>query len=74
MCVDYIFTFLYYYLCVRFIQGPFAKFMDSPYYPELELCGGAVMVFFFFKYLPWQAMHFLHFSGTPRFQEVGGAL
>jgi hypothetical protein len=49
------------------IRGPFAKFMDSPYYFELELCGGAVTVFFS-KYLPWQAMHFLqrstHFSET----------
>jgi hypothetical protein len=33
------------------IQGPFAKFVDSPYYSELELCGGVVMVSFS-KYLP----------------------
>jgi hypothetical protein len=39
-------------------RGPFEKFVDSPYYNESELCGGAVMVSFL-KYLPWQAMHFL---------------
>jgi len=27
-------------------QGSFAKFMESPYYSESELCGGAVMVSF----------------------------
>jgi hypothetical protein len=52
---------------IHFTQGPCAKFMDSPYYCELELCGGAVTVSFS-KYLPWQAMHFLqcstHFSKT----------
>jgi hypothetical protein len=25
-------------------QGPFEKFVDSPYYSESELCGGAVTV------------------------------
>jgi hypothetical protein len=44
-----------------------SKFVDSPYYSESELCGGAVTVSFS-KYLPWQAMHFLqrptHFSKT----------
>jgi hypothetical protein len=49
------------------IRGPFAKFVDSPYYSESELSGGAVTVSFS-KYLPWQAMHFLqrstHFSKT----------
>jgi hypothetical protein len=49
------------------IQGPFAKSVDSPYYSESELCGGAVTVSFS-KYPPWQAMHFLqrstHFSKT----------
>jgi hypothetical protein len=49
------------------IRGPFEKFMDSPYYLESELCGGAVTVPFS-KYLLWQAMHFLqrstHFSKT----------
>jgi hypothetical protein len=43
------------------------KSVDSPYYSELELCGGVVMVSFL-KYLPWQVMHFLqcstHFSKT----------
>jgi hypothetical protein len=24
------------------VRGPFAKFVDSPYYSESELCGGAV--------------------------------
>jgi hypothetical protein len=47
------------------IRGPFAEFVDSPYYSESKLCGGAVTVSFS-KYLPWQAMHFLqrstHFS------------
>jgi hypothetical protein len=45
----------------RFVRGPFEKFMDSPYYSESELCGGAVTVSFT-KYLPWQAMHFLQRS------------
>jgi hypothetical protein len=47
------------------MRGPFAKFVDSPYYTESEHCGGAVTVSFS-KYLPWQVMHFLqrstHFS------------
>jgi hypothetical protein len=47
------------------VGGPFEKFVDSPYYFELELCGGSLTVSFS-KYLPWQAMHFLkrstHFS------------
>jgi hypothetical protein len=34
------------------IQGPFANFVDSPYYSELELCGGAVTVIFFFFEIP----------------------
>jgi hypothetical protein len=37
--------------------------MGSPYYSELELCGGVVMVCFS-KYLPWQAMHFLQSPHT----------
>jgi hypothetical protein len=49
------------------IRGPFAKFVDSPYYSESELCGGAVTASFS-KYFPWQAMRFLqrstHFSKT----------
>jgi hypothetical protein len=49
------------------IRGPLEKFVDSPYYSESELCGGAVTVSFS-KYHPWQAMHFLqrstHFSKT----------
>jgi hypothetical protein len=48
-------------------MGPFANFVDSPYYSESELYGGAVTVSLS-KYLPWQAMHFLehstHFSKT----------
>jgi hypothetical protein len=45
----------------RKVWGPFAKFVDSPYYSESELCGGAVTVSFS-KYLPWQAMHFLQLT------------
>jgi len=29
------------------VQGLFENFVDSPYYTESELCGGAVMVSFF---------------------------
>jgi hypothetical protein len=29
-----------------FIRGPFEKFVDSSYYCERELCGGAVTVSF----------------------------
>jgi hypothetical protein len=29
------------------VKGPFEKFMDSSYYSESELCGGAVTVYFF---------------------------
>jgi hypothetical protein len=50
--------------CTLFIAvalRPFEKFVDSPYYSESELCGGAVTVSFS-KYLPWQAMHFLQRS------------
>jgi hypothetical protein len=51
----------------RYVRGPFAKFVNSPYWSDSELCGGAVTVPFS-KYLPWQAMHFLqrstHFSKT----------
>jgi hypothetical protein len=43
------------------LRWPFAKFVDSPYYSESELCGGKVTVSFS-KYLPWQAIHFLHRS------------
>jgi hypothetical protein len=50
-----------------YILGPFAKFVDSPYYSESELRGGEMTVSFL-KYLPWQATHFLqrstHFSKT----------
>jgi hypothetical protein len=31
---------------MRKIRGQFAKFVDSPYYSESELCGGAVTVCF----------------------------
>jgi hypothetical protein len=51
----------------RQLRGPFSELVDSPYYTESELCGGAVTVSFL-KYLPWQASHFLqrstHFSET----------
>jgi hypothetical protein len=42
-------------------RGPFEKFVYSHYYFESELCVAAVTVSFS-KYLPWQAMHFLHRS------------
>jgi hypothetical protein len=45
----------------RNVRGPIEKFVDSPYYSESKLCGGAVTVSFS-KYLPWQAMHFLQHS------------
>jgi hypothetical protein len=35
-----------------YVRGPFERFVDSPYYSESELCGGAVTVSFS-KYLPW---------------------
>jgi hypothetical protein len=58
------------YFCVSdfLIRGPFAKFVDSPYYSESELCGGAVTVSFS-KYLPWQEMHSLQRS-TPLLENV----
>jgi hypothetical protein len=34
-------------LLLWYLRGPFEKFMDSPYYSESELCGGAVTVSFF---------------------------
>jgi hypothetical protein len=43
------------------IREPFEKFVDSTYYSESLLSGGAVTVSFS-KYLPWQAMHFLQRS------------
>jgi hypothetical protein len=43
------------------LGGPFEKLVDSPYYSESELCGGAVTVSFS-KYLLWQAMYFLQRS------------
>jgi hypothetical protein len=50
-----------------YVQEQFEIFMDSPYYPESEFCGGAVTVSFS-NYIPWQAMRFLqrstHFSKT----------
>jgi hypothetical protein len=47
------------------IRGPFEKFVDSPYYSESEVCGGAVTASFS-KYLPWQAMYFLQRSTPSR--------
>jgi hypothetical protein len=46
-------------------RGPFEKFVNSTYYSESELYGGAVTVSFS-KYLPWQAMHFLKRSTHSR--------
>jgi hypothetical protein len=43
------------------LRGPFENFVHSPYYSELEICGGAVTISFS-KYLPWQVMHFLQRS------------
>jgi hypothetical protein len=43
------------------LRDPFEKFVDSPYYPEYELRGGAVTVSLS-MYLPWQAIHFLQRS------------
>jgi hypothetical protein len=37
---------------VQYMQGPFAKFIDSPYYSKLEVCGGVVVVVSFLEYLP----------------------
>jgi hypothetical protein len=52
---------------LQITRGPFATFVDSPYYSHSEPCGGAVTVSFS-KYLPWQVMYFLqrsaHFSKT----------
>jgi hypothetical protein len=42
---------------VLYVRGPFEKFVDSLYYSESELRGGAVTVSLS-KHLPWQAMHF----------------
>jgi hypothetical protein len=54
-------------MIMMIIWGPFEKYVDSPYFSESELPGGAVTVSFS-KYLPWQAMHFFqhftHFSKT----------
>jgi hypothetical protein len=62
--INLVHAFLTYSLILR---GPFGEFVDSPYYSESELCGGAVTVSFS-KHLPWQAMHLLqrstHFSKT----------
>jgi hypothetical protein len=44
-----------------FIRVPFAKFVDSSYYSEFEVRGGAVTVSFS-KYIPWQAINFLQRS------------
>jgi hypothetical protein len=40
----------------RKLRGPFAKFVDSPYYSDSELYGGAVTVSFS-MYLHLQAMY-----------------
>jgi hypothetical protein len=36
-------------------RGMLERFVDSPYYFEIKLCGGALTVSFS-KYLPWQVM------------------
>jgi hypothetical protein len=68
VAVQYLLFLCFVYFTIMLdTRRPFEKFVDSPYYTELELCGGAVMVSFS-KYLHWQAMHFLqrstHFSKT----------
>jgi hypothetical protein len=52
-----------------FIRGPFAKFVDSPYYSESELCGGAVTVFF---EVPPLASDPLPITLHPRLENVRG--
>jgi hypothetical protein len=52
---------LFFKINFNIIRQPFAKFVDSPYYSESEICGHVVAVSFS-KYLPWQAMHFLQRS------------
>jgi hypothetical protein len=49
------------YTLHQILRGPFAKFVDSPFKSESELCGGAMTVSCS-KYLPWQATHFLQRS------------
>jgi hypothetical protein len=47
-------------------REPFEKSVNSTYYFESELCGGAVTISFW-NYLPLQAMHLqrsTHFSKT----------
>jgi hypothetical protein len=67
MCLNYSNAILKLAFMLLVLRGPFEKFVDSPYYSESELRGGAVTVSFSL-YLPWQAMHFLqrstHFSKT----------
>jgi hypothetical protein len=58
MDMESIFFFFSGYMRKKRLQGLFAKFVDLPYYYELELCGGAVMVSYL-KYLSWQAVYFL---------------
>jgi hypothetical protein len=64
-----LYEFCNFFLCLKsfpystkktysYIRGPLEKFVDSPYYSESELCGGAVTVSFSKQHLPWQAMHF----------------
>jgi hypothetical protein len=50
------------FTCGLFYEGRFEKFVGSPYYSESELCGGAVIIVSFSKYLPWKAMHFFQRS------------
>jgi hypothetical protein len=40
---DFVQCVLRYYM---YLRGPFENFVDSPYYSESELCGGAVTVSF----------------------------
>jgi hypothetical protein len=38
-----------------YIRGPFGKSVDSPYYSESELCGGAVTVSFSLEVPPLES-------------------
>jgi hypothetical protein len=40
------------YISRYYVRGSFEKFVDSPYYPESEFCGGALTVTFSNKVSP----------------------
>jgi hypothetical protein len=56
-------------------RGPFEKFVDSPYYSESEICGGAVTVsFFFFSEVPPLASDALLTALHPLLENVNGVI